>query len=134
MSFLETKNKDVLYAIFRIGIGALFFMFGVQKLFGLWGMPGGSASFGTLIWFAGAGEFLIGLGLVLGVFTRLAALFGVIEMLVAYYLGHASVNGWNPATNQGVPALLFMFAFIAIVAYGAKTLSLEGAVFRKEFF
>ncbi len=134
MSFLEIKNKDVLYAIFRIGIGALFFMFGVQKLFGLWGMPGGSATFGTLIWFAGSAEFLIGLGLIFGVLTRLAAFFGVIEMLVAYYLGHASVNGWNPMTNQGMPALLFAFAFLAILAYGAKTISLEGSIFRKEFF
>ncbi len=133
MSFFETKYKDNLYVIFRIGIGALFLMLGVQKLFGLWGMSG-SASFGTLIWYAGASETLIGLGLVLGVLTRLAAFFGVIEMAVAYYLGHASVGGWNPAANQGTPALLFLFAFIAILAYGAKKASLEHAVLGKEVF
>ncbi|MDO8660543.1 MAG: DoxX family protein [Candidatus Woesearchaeota archaeon] len=134
MSFFETKYNEHLYVIFRIGIGALFLMFGLQKLFGIWEMPGGPASFGTLVWYAGAGELLIGLALVIGVLARLAAAFGVIEMAVAYYVGHASVGGWNPAMNQGTPALLFLFAFIAILAYGAKKASLEKAVLGKEVF
>ena len=45
MGFFETKYGDDLYVVFRIGIGALFLMLGVQKLFGLWGMPGGAAAF-----------------------------------------------------------------------------------------
>ena len=134
MGLFETKYKDDLYVLFRIAIGALFFMLGVQKLFGLWGMPGGAASFGTLVWYAGAGEFLIGLALMSGVLTRLASFFGVIEMIVAYFMGHVSVGGWNPAINQGAPALLFMLAFIVTLAYGAKKLSLEQAIFKKELF
>lgn len=134
MSFLETKYEDYLYVIFRIGIGALFFMYGVQKLFGLWGMPGGPAPFGTLIWYAGAGEFLIGLSLISGVLTRLASFFGVIEMLVAYYMGHVAVFGWNPAINQGAPALLFLLAFVVTLAYGAKKASIEETILGKEFF
>jgi len=134
MSFFETKYEDHLYVIFRIGIGLLFFMYGVQKLFGLWEMPGGAAPFGTLIWYAGAGEFLIGLSLISGVLTRLASFFGVIEMLVAYYLGHVLISGWNPAVNQGAPALLFMLAFLVTLAYGARKASLEQTVFRREFF
>src|SRR3989338_1146460 len=129
MAYFETKYRDYLYVIFRIGIGALFFMYGVQKLFGLWGMPGGPAAFGTLVWYAGAAEFLIGLALISGVFTRLASFFGVIEMLVAYFMGHVAVGGWNPAVNQGAPALLFMFAFLATFAYGAGKSSLEQIVF-----
>src|SRR3989344_68198 len=134
MAFLETKYTDHLYTIFRIGIGLLFLMFGVQKLWGLWGMPGGAAAFGTLVWYAGAAELLIGLALTFGVLTRLASLFGVIEMAVAYVMGHALVGGWNPAVNQGAPALLFMFAFLATLAYGARKASVEKAIFRKEFF
>ncbi|MDP4012229.1 MAG: DoxX family protein [Candidatus Nanoarchaeia archaeon] len=133
MKFFK-KHGDNLYVLFRIGIGALFLMYGVQKLFGLWGMPGGAAAFGTLVWFAGAGEFLIGLALVSGVLTRLASFFGVIEMIVAYIMGHALVGGWNPAVNQGAPALLFMFAFLATLAYGAKKASLEKILFKKEVF
>ena len=123
MGFFETKYGDYLYVIFRIGIGALFFMYGVMKLFGLWGMPGGPAVFGTLIWFAGAAEFLIGLALISGVLTRLASFFGVIEMLGAYFIGHVSVGGWNPAINQGAPALMFMFTFLITLAYGGKKVS-----------
>ncbi|MBI1935937.1 DoxX family protein [Candidatus Woesearchaeota archaeon] len=134
MGYLETKYKDYLYVAFRIGAGALFFMFGLMKLFGLWGMPGGPAAFNTLIWYAGAAEFLIGLSLISGVLTRLASFFGVIEMIVAYMIGHALPNGWNPMTNQGGPAILFMLVFLVTFAYGAGKASLEKAVFGKEFF
>ena len=134
MALLKTKYADHFYVIFRICIGALFFMLGIQKLFGLWSMPGGAASFGSLIWFAGAGEFLIGLSLITGVFVRLASAFGVIEMIVAYYLGHVSVGGWNPTVNMGMPALVFGLAFLVTFAYGAKKASLEHEVFGKESF
>ena len=134
MAFLKTKYGDHLYAVFRIGIGALFLMLGVMKLFGLWGMPGGAAAFNTLIWYAGMAELLIGLSLVTGVLVRLASAFGIIEMIVAYYLGHVSVGGWNPLVNMGITALLFMLAFVVTLAYGAKKASLEQAVFGKELF
>ena len=131
---LDTKYKECLYTIFRIGIGALFLMYGVQKIFGLWGMPGGAAQFGTLVWYAGAGELLIGLAVMLGVFTRFASVFGVIEMAVAYVIGHAMVGGWNPAVNMGTAALLFLLAFLVTFAYGAGKLSLEKTVLGKEIF
>lgn len=134
MSFFKTKYSDYLYVIFRIGIGALFFSLGIMKLFGLWGMPGGAAVFGTFIWYAGAAEFLIGLSLITGVLTRLASFFGIIEMIAAYIIGHALPNGWNPAVNMGMPALLFMLAFFVTLTYGAKKASLEIAVFGKELF
>jgi len=126
------RYREELYVVFRVGIGLLFFMFGLQKIFGLWGMPGGAAAFGSLVWFAGAGEFLIGLALTVGVLTRPASFFGIIEMLVAYIMGHAMTGGWNPAVNQGVPALLFMFAFFATLGYGAGKASLEKKFFRRE--
>ena len=134
MGYFKTKYSDYLYMIFRVGIGLLFLMYGVMKLFGLWGMPGGAAAFGTLVWYAGAAELLIGLALVSGVLTRLASLFGVIEMLVAYFMGHVSVGGLNPMVNQGAPALMFMLAFLVTLAYGAGKASLEQAVFGKELF
>ncbi|MBI4148916.1 DoxX family protein [Candidatus Woesearchaeota archaeon] len=133
MNYLKTEYGDHLYVIFRIGIGALFFLYGVQKLFGLWGMPGGPAAFGTLAWYAGAAEFLIGLALIFGVLTRLASLFGAIEMIVAY-LTLVSMAGWNPMANQGSPALIFMLAFLVTLAYGAGKAGLEQAVFGKELF
>ena len=134
MSLLKTKYEEHIYLVFRVCIGALFLMFGVQKVFGLWGMPGGAAPFGTLVWVAGMGELLIGLALVLGVLTRLASAFGVIEMAVAYVLGHALVGGWNPAVNMGAPALLFLLAFLITFSHGAGKASLEQTVFGKELF
>ncbi len=134
MGSFETKYADNLYVIFRIGAGLLFFLLGVQKLFGLWNMPGSAAPFASLVWFAGAGELLIGLSLVTGVLVRLASVFGVIEMLVAYYLGHVSQGSWNPMINMGMPALLYALVFVATFAYGAKKASLEKAVLKKEFF
>lgn len=134
MPYLETKYADNLYVIFRIGIGALFFALGTMKLFGLWGMPGGAAAFGTLVWYAGVFELMIGLSMVTGVLVRLASAFGIIMMIVAYYLGHVSVGGWNPAVNMGLPALLFMLAFLVTLAYGAKKASLEQKAFGKELF
>ncbi len=134
MGHFKTKYEDYLYLIFRIGIGALFFMFGLMKLFGLWGMPGGPAAFGTMVWFAGAAEFLIALSLMSGILTRLASFFGIIEMIVAYFMGHVAVAGWNPIVNQGIPALLFMLAFLATLAYGAGKFGLEKAIFGKEIF
>ena len=132
---LSIKFADTLYVIFRIGIGVLFFILGIQKLFGLWNIPGGAASFGSLIWFAGAGEFLIGLSLITGVLVRAASFFGIIEMIVAYYIGHAAPQGiWNPIINMGMPALLFGLAFLVTFAYGAKKASLEQKVFGKEIF
>ena len=131
---LETKYKDDLYTVFRAGVGLLFLMYGVQKLFGLWGMPGGAAAFGTLVWVAGASELLIGLALTLGVFTRLASLFGVLEMAAAYVMGHALVVGWNPMVNLGTPALLFLLAFLVTFAYGAGKASLERKLLGKEMF
>ncbi len=135
MGYFDIKYKENLYTVFRIGIGLLYLLFGVQKLFGLWGMPGGAAAFGTLIWYAGAGELLIGLALVSGVLTRLASFFGVLQMLIAYYIGHVATSGsWNPAANMGAPALVFMLAFLVTFAYGAGKVSLEKKFCKKELF
>lgn len=131
--YLE-HHKDNIYVLFRIAIGALFFMLGVQKIFGLWNMPGGPAVFLTLVWFAGVFELMIGAALVLGVLTRFASFFGVIMMIVAYYIGHVPLGGWNPAVNMGMPAILFGLAFVVTFAFGAQKASVEKKVFGKESF
>lgn len=137
MGFFEKyadKNIENTYVFFRICIGLLFFILGLQKIFGLWGMPGGPAAFGTLVWFAGIFELMIGSSLIFGVLVRLASFFGVIMMIAAYYLGHVSQGSWNPAANLGLPALLFGLAFLVTFAFGAKKASLEKKVFGKEIF
>jgi putative oxidoreductase len=127
---LSQTQSDTLYAFARIGLGALFFMYGLKNLFGFW-MPNPVILY-SLGWFAGVGQCLIGLGLITGVLTRLAAFFGVIEMLVAF-LTHTSTGDWNPLTNKGGAALTFVLAFTFLLAYGAKKWSLEHKVFGKEW-
>lgn len=131
---LEGRCSDNIYLVFRLGIGALFFMLGVQKLLGLWGMPGGAAVAWSMVWFAGVFEFMIGLSLVTGVLVRLASFFGVLMMLIAYYLGHVMTGGWNPAKNMGIAALVFALAFLMTFVYGAKKASIEKAMLGKEIF
>lgn len=133
MPYFKTKYADYLYVVFRIGIGLLFLMLSAMKLLGLWGMPE-PAKFATLIWFAGIFELMIGLSMVTGVLVRLASFFGIIMMIVAYYIGHVKALGWNPLVNFGMPALLSMLAFFVTLAYGAKKASLEQIVFKKELF
>lgn len=137
MGFFQKKlNKyaDNFYVVFRIGIGLLFFLIGLQKITGIWAMQGVPTDWGTLIWFAGIFELMIGSALFFGVLTRLASFFGVIMMIVAYYLGHVVAGGWNPFINMGLPAIIFGLAFLVTFGYGAKKVSLEMKIWGKEIF
>ncbi|HLC58779.1 MAG TPA: DoxX family protein [Candidatus Nanoarchaeia archaeon] len=122
------KYGSVFYLLFRLIIGALFFMHGGMKLFG-WFLPT-AGNFPGFVIFIGVLELLIGLAVFFGVLTRLAALGGVIIMLGAYFTAHLG----NPLTSGGEPAVLFLCTFLILMIYGARKLSLEKALFKKEFF
>jgi len=82
---------------------------------------------------AGVIEFFGGLAIALGLFTRLAALVSAIEMLAAYFIAHVP-NGLVPILNQGELALLYFASFLILMVYGARKLSLEKALLKKEMF
>jgi thiosulfate dehydrogenase [quinone] large subunit len=73
------------------------------------------------------GEFLIGLGLLVGAFTRLAAFWGAFMMLM-FYLGnwevqHGVING----------DFAYMLVFLAVAAFGAgHILGLDSVIERYE--
>jgi thiosulfate dehydrogenase [quinone] large subunit len=120
----------------RLMMGLAFFQSGVDKvLSGSFGAAGyltnapaanGSpvadlfVSMGTTPWFVDFvnvavpwGEVFIGLGLIVGAFTRLAAFFGAFMMLL-FYLGnweisHGYING----------DFAYMLTFLAVAAFGA---------------
>ena len=115
--FLE-KHSEYFYFVFRVIIGALFLLHGIQKLPIML-----SLSF-NLMFFAGLIELLGGALVILGLFTRYVALLGAVEMLVAYFTVHLP-GGLNPLTNKGELALLFLAAFLVLLAYGAGKLSLD---------
>ncbi|KKP68660.1 MAG: DoxX family protein [Candidatus Moranbacteria bacterium GW2011_GWE1_35_17] len=123
----DEGGENYAYAIFRIVVSVLFFLHGIQKFFGLFGGidgAGHAAELMSLAWFAGLIEVAVGIAVLIGIFTRLAAIVGFIEMLMAYFMAHFP-TGLNPLLNGGELALMFAVAFLIIFRYGAGKLSLE---------
>ena len=125
------RHQDIPYFLFRLLIGFLFFSHGMQKLFGVFG--GNQQAFFSLMGLAGIIEFLAGIAIMLGFFTRLAAFISIFEMLGAYFKAHA-FNALLPIMNKGELALLYLAAFLILLAYGAKRWSLEKAILGREIF
>lgn len=123
------KYGKQFYAIFRIIVGLMFFMHGAGKLFGWFG--GTAQTLGSLMGVAGVVETLAGLAILLGLWSRLAALGGAVTMLVAYFYMHI---GFNPLTSGGEVALLYFVAFLVIMRDGAGVWSLEKKLWDKEKF
>jgi len=116
-----------LLSVLRIVAAFLFIQFGTAKLYGFPApiMPGGgTAPFGTLVWWASIFETYGGTLLLLGLFTRPVAFVLSGEMAVAYFHGHAPQGFW-PVLNQGHPAVQFCFLFLYLSAAGAGPWSLD---------
>ncbi len=124
------KYGTQFYLVFRVLVGLMFFMHGAGKLFGWFG--GTAMGFGGLMGIAGIVEVVVGLAILLGFWTRLAALLGGVTMLVAYVYMHW---GLNPLTSGGELALMYLLAFLVLMKDGAgKLWSLEQQVTGKERF
>ncbi|WP_301148647.1 DoxX family protein [Mycobacterium simiae] len=117
-------------SLFRLVYGFLFAVSGSMNLFG-WpvrtGMPivvGGWPS-----WYAGLIEFVAGLLIAVGLFTRPAAFIASGEMAVAYFWMHQPHALWPigapPAGNGGLPAILFCFGFFLLVFVGPGRYSID---------
>lgn len=131
MGLLETgKGKGVLYLLFRLVFGVLFLMHGLTKF----GIPSGTpVDLASMMGVAGVVEIFVGIMLVLALFTRLAAVAGIVEMLVAYFMVHIP-QGMNPLSNGGELALLYFGAFLVVLVYGNGEFSVESALMKKETF
>tara|TARA_Y100000310_G_scaffold153608_2_gene153033 strand:- start:4254 stop:4667 length:414 start_codon:yes stop_codon:yes gene_type:complete len=131
---LTEKIGDYLYFLFRILVGLMFATHGMQKLFGMFGGAAGdgvAVPLVSLMGLAGTIELVGGLLIALGLITRLAALITSLEMLIAYFMAHAS-NGLVPLVNRGELALLYFAAFLVVLIYGAKKWGLDLAIFKRE--
>ncbi|MBI2662356.1 DoxX family protein [Candidatus Woesearchaeota archaeon] len=118
--FLE-KNSDYLYFVFRVLIGVLFLLHGVQKVTGIYD---GKITFLSLIGLAAVIETIGSLFIIIGLFTRYTAIITAGTMLVAYFTVHAP-GGLNPLVNKGEAALLYFAAFLAMIAFGSRKWSLD---------
>lgn len=125
------KYRLYFYFIFRVLAGAMFFLHGAQKLFGWFG--GNKFALLSLMGIVGAVEFLSGLFIAIGLFTRLAAFSGLVIMISAYLKVHAPQNIF-PIMNGGELALLYLAAFLVLIAYGARKFSIERYFLKKEIF
>ncbi|HXK61273.1 MAG TPA: DoxX family protein [Acidobacteriota bacterium] len=105
-----------LYTLMRFAFGLLFWFHGAQKLFGWFG--GQKVELASQMGLAGIIEFVGGLAIALGLFTRIVALICALEMAAAYLIAHAGQAPF-PIQNGGELALLYLFAFLYFMAHGA---------------
>ena len=78
-----------------------------------WGIrsPNPAPAMDTLLWAQGVIEFVGGLLLTVGLFTRLAALVLAGVMAVAYFTAHATKNLF-PLLNGGEAEILYCLVFL----------------------
>ncbi len=128
---LAGYHSPVLSA-FRIVFGLLYMLHGSQKLFD-WPIPAPAPieTGAWPFWWAGLIEFVLGLLITLGLFTRIAAFIASGEMAFAYFYQHwpilkGDVSGsfW-PIANGGELAVMFCFAFLLLATTGAGALSAD---------
>jgi putative oxidoreductase len=125
MEALGLRWAPMLLSVLRIMSGLLVLQHGTGKLlhfppgvvpatFNLNSMPG----------YAGIIELVCGILLVLGLFTRPAALLASGMCAVGYFYAHAP-NGFFPILNRGELIALYCFVFLYIAAAGAGPWSID---------
>ena len=90
---LTGSHADWIVGIARVVLGVIFFAQGAQKMLGWYGGPGLTSTMrtftehlhlpSTLAFLVIAGELVSGIGLIIGLFSRIAALFIVLTMVGA---------------------------------------------------
>ncbi len=125
---LEAFAPTVL-SLVRIVFGFLFTAFGTSKLFD-WPIAMGSPTGSWPAWYAGLIEFVGGLLIMTGLFTRIAAFVASGAMAVAYFWQHQPLALWpivDPqyGGNGGLPAILFCFVFFLLVFTGGGPYALD---------
>jgi putative oxidoreductase len=130
---LTSTSNDVALTILRLVLGVVFFAHGAQKMLGWFG---GYGFHGTMGFFEHIGlpapvalliictEFFGGLGLIVGLLTRIAALGIGVEMIVAIFMVHLPngffMNWYGTQKGEG-----FEYHLLAIAV--AAALLLRGA-------
>ena len=124
----------------RIVLGIIFFAHGAQKMFGWYGGPGLASSMRTftehlhlpptLAFLVIAGELFSGVGLIVGLFTRIAALVIALTMVGAIATVHFRfglfLNWFGTQEGHGIEYHLLTIALaLVVVVQGAGAFSLD---------
>lgn len=130
----STASADVGRLILRLALGALILFHGVAKLKGGVGQIGGMlASHGlppALAYGAYVGEVLAPLMLIVGAWTRVAAVIVAVNMLFALGLAHlGDLTTILPRTGGWAVELqmMYLWSAVAIALLGAGRFSVGGA-------
>lgn len=115
-----------LLAILRIITALLFIEHGTSKLFGFPPFPYGEVQLFSIYGLAAVIEFVGGILVLIGLFTRPVAFILSGEMAIAYFMEHAP-QGFFPANNGGEAAILFCFVFLYLSAAGPGAWSVDEA-------
>jgi putative oxidoreductase len=144
---LINTDNDVATLVIRVLLGVVFFPHGMQKLFGWFG---GYGFTGTMGFFTGQlhvpalfaflaimAEGLGSLGLITGLFTRVAAFGVAVNMAVAVYMLHWQhgffMNWFGQQKGEGFEYHLLVIAMaVALMIKGGGALSIDGALSEKK--
>lgn len=124
------RYAPAVLSLSRLVYGLLFAGYGSMILFGWPVRPPSPIAVGTWPgWYAGLIEFVAGLVIAVGLFTRAAAFLASGAMAVAYFWIHQPRSLWPigdpPAGNGGALAILFCFGFFLLVFTGGGSLSID---------
>ncbi|GAA2846900.1 integral membrane protein [Actinoplanes cyaneus] len=118
----------IVWPLFRVVIGLLFTCHGLSSLFGMFGGRGGTGAtipVGTWPgWYAAVIQLVCGVLVLLGLFTRPAAILASGSMAYAYFTVHQP-DGLMPIENGGVTPALYSWTFLIIAVFGAGAWSLD---------
>ena len=119
---IPQRYAPAVYPLLRVVSAFLYLSHGLQKVFGMFG--GQVIPLGSLLGAAGLIELVLGLLILIGLFTRPAAFVASGEMAAAYFMGHLPRALW-PIQNMGEPAVLLCFVFLYVAARGADPWSVD---------
>ncbi|MEU7896080.1 DoxX family protein [Nonomuraea sp. NPDC049152] len=122
MKSVDSARPYVL-SLYRIVLGLLFACHGVAKLFGVLG-PATVSPGEWPGWYAGIIELVGGGLIILGFFTRIAALICSGEMAFAYFTVHQPKALW-PLQNEGELAAVYSWSFLLIAVMGPGAWALD---------
>jgi putative oxidoreductase len=127
--FFMSRWAPQLLSVMRIIVGFTFLAHGTQKLFAF-PPPATAQPLMSFMWYAGVLEFVGGVLLMIGLFTRPVAFILSGMMAVAYFMGHAGQGFW-PIVNKGELAVVYCFVFLYLSAAGGGPWSLDAILARR---